>query len=37
MAYAPDIFSSERAQDCLNKLEKILIEKNCMGLKTLDP
>ena len=37
MAYAPDLFDQENARTCLGIVEKVLLEENCMGAKTLDP
>ena len=37
MAYAPDLFEVEHAKICLENVEKILMEPECMGIKTLDP
>lgn len=37
MAYASDLFNPEHASICIANVEKILMEPNCMGIKTLDP
>jgi len=37
MAFAPEMFSVDKARICLKKVETILMEKGCMGIKTLDP
>jgi len=37
MAYAPDLFSEDHGRICIQKVEEILMEPNCMGIKTLDP
>mmetsp|Transcript_20492 Transcript_20492/g.19473 ORF Transcript_20492/g.19473 Transcript_20492/m.19473 type:complete len:213 (+) Transcript_20492:1058-1696(+) len=37
MSYAPDLFNREHAVFCLKQVEAILVEKNCMGIKSLDP
>ena len=37
MAYAPDLFQEDHARVCVKNVEEILMEKNCMGIKTLDP
>lgn len=37
MSYAPDLFDSNHAKVCLENISKILMEKGCMGIKTLDP
>jgi len=37
MSYAPELFDPEHAKVCLENVANILMEKNCMGIKTLDP
>lgn len=37
MSYAPELFNPEHAKICLENVANILMEKNCMGIKTLDP
>ncbi len=37
MAYAPDLFNPEHARICIQNVEVILMERGCMGIKTLDP
>jgi glycogen debranching enzyme len=37
MSYAPELFEQEHAAICLQNVADILMEKNCMGIKTLDP
>lgn len=37
MSYAPELFDKNHAKDCLEMVEAVLMEKNCMGIKTLDP
>lgn len=37
MSYAPELFTPVNAQICLENIENILMEKGCMGIKTLDP
>lgn len=37
MAYAPDLFERENARRCLEIVENVLMSKDCMGIKTLDP
>jgi glycogen debranching enzyme len=37
MSYAPELFEQEHAAICLQNVVDILMEKNCMGIKTLDP
>ena len=37
MAFAPEIFSVDKARICLKNVETILMEQGCMGIKTLDP
>lgn len=37
MAYAPDLFEADHARKCIEIVENVLMEKNCMGIKTLDP
>jgi len=37
MAYAPDLFSYDHARICILNVEKILMDQNYMGIKTLDP
>jgi hypothetical protein len=37
MSYAPELFEQEHAVICLQNVADILMEKNCMGIKTLDP
>jgi glycogen debranching enzyme len=37
MSYAPELFDRKHAQVCLNNISNILMEKGCMGIKTLDP
>jgi len=37
MQYAPDLFDVEHAKTCLDTVERVLMEKGCMGIKTLDP
>jgi len=37
MSYAPELFDRQNAQVCLENVANILMEKNCMGIKTLDP
>ena len=37
MAYAPELFNPDHARICLTNVEKILMEPDCMGIKTLDP
>ena len=37
MSYAPELFDPEHAKICLENVANILMEKNCMGIKTLDP
>ena len=37
MAIAPELFSPQNAIICLKVVEECLVEKNCMGIKTLDP
>ena len=37
MAYSPDLFIEEHARTCIHTVEKVLMEPNCMGIKTLDP
>ena len=37
MSYAPELFDRKHAQVCLNNIANILMEKGCMGIKTLDP
>ena len=37
MSYAPELFNRANAQVCLGNVANILMEKGCMGIKTLDP
>jgi glycogen debranching enzyme len=37
MSYAPELFDPSHAEECLTVVEKVLMEKDCMGIKTLDP
>ena len=37
MSYAPELFNRANAQTCLDNIARILMEKGCMGIKTLDP
>lgn len=37
MSYAPELFDRANAQTCLDNVATILMEKGCMGIKTLDP
>jgi glycogen debranching enzyme len=37
MSYAPELFDKNHAKICLNNIQNILMEKGCMGIKTLDP
>jgi glycogen debranching enzyme len=37
MSYAPDLFDNENARICIKKVEEVLMERDCMGIKTLDP
>jgi glycogen debranching enzyme len=37
MSYAPELFKPDRARQCLQTVEVVLLEKGCMGMKTLDP
>lgn len=37
MSYAPDLFDRNHAKVCLENIKMILLEKDCMGIKTLDP
>ena len=37
MSYAPELFNRKNAQTCLSNIANILMEQNCMGIKTLDP
>jgi len=37
MCYAPDLFNPQHAKICLENVADILMEKDCMGIKTLDP
>jgi glycogen debranching enzyme len=37
MSYAPELFTRENAQICLDVVKKVLMEPGCMGVKTLDP
>lgn len=37
MAVAPELFSHPNAQGCLDMVEKVLMTKGAMGIKTLDP
>lgn len=37
LAVAPDLFDPDHAKICLEKIDMILMEPNCMGIKTLDP
>ena len=37
MSYAPSLFDPIHAKTCLENVSKILMEQNCMGIKTLDP
>lgn len=37
MAYAPELFENDHAKTCLKAVETVLMERGCMGIKTLDP
>ena len=37
MSYAPELFDRNHAKVCLENVCSILMEKGCMGIKTLDP
>jgi len=37
MSYAPSLFDNAHAKICLGKIGDVLMEKDCMGIKTLDP
>lgn len=37
LAVAPELFNPKHAKICLSNIDTILMEKNCMGIKTLDP
>jgi glycogen debranching enzyme len=37
MSYAPELFNNENARICVKIVEKYLMKKDCMGIKTLDP
>lgn len=37
MSYAPELFDRAHAQICLGNVANILMERGCMGIKTLDP
>lgn len=37
MSYAPELFDRRHAQICLGNVATILMERGCMGIKTLDP
>jgi glycogen debranching enzyme len=37
MAVAPKLFKFDNANECLLNIEQILMGKNAMGMKTLDP
>jgi glycogen debranching enzyme len=37
MSYAPELFNAENARNCIKVVENVLMEKDCMGIKTLDP
>lgn len=37
MSYAPELFDPAHAKICLEHMGNILMEKGCMGIKTLDP
>ena len=37
MSYAPELFNAENARHCIKVVENVLMEKDCMGIKTLDP
>ena len=37
MSYAPELFEPQNAQTCLGVIADVLMEKGCMGIKTLDP
>lgn len=37
MSYAPELFDPNHAKICLENVANILMEQDCMGIKTLDP
>ena len=37
MSYAPELFNPNHAKVCLEHMGNILMERGCMGIKTLDP
>jgi len=37
MAVAPELFTPQRARVCIKIVEKVLMTKGAMGIKTLDP
>jgi len=37
MAVAPELFNKEHAVECLKTVERVLMTKGAMGIKTLDP
>jgi glycogen debranching enzyme len=36
MSYAPELFDRKNAQICLENIANLLMERGCMGIKTLD-
>jgi glycogen debranching enzyme len=36
LSYAPELFDRKNAQICLENIANLLMERGCMGIKTLD-